>query len=214
MQIVIIGRNEGDYIEKMIESTKGYDRIWIADRCSDDTVKKLNKYKETYIKTPIYLFGRQTSYVRNLGLSKTDGFSDVLFLDGDRFIEKGSLKDLENSENDVSLLKVVDDTRDNTPYSEFYGKIHNNFYSCGVFFKRSALNKILNLQKGELFDISVQSLWGIEDTYLGDVCYHLNLSVDYYNGCLLRGGFDNKLVGTDNMIKRFEKRQKLNVKWE
>jgi hypothetical protein len=213
MQIVIIGRNEGDSIEKMIESTKGYERIWVADRCNDNTIKKLNKYKENYIKTPIYLFGRQTSYVRNLGLSKTDGVSNVLFLDGDRFVEKGSLSDLESTKSDVSLLKVVDDTRDDTPYSEFYGKIHNNFYSCGVFFKRDAINKILHFQKGELFDISVQSMWGIEDTYLGDVCYHLGLTIDYYNGCLLYGGFENKNVGSDNMILRFSKRQNLNVKW-
>lgn len=213
MQIVIIGRNEGESIEKMIESTNGYKRIWVADRCSDNTVKKLTKYNETFIKTPIYLFGRQTSYVRNLGLSKTDGVSDVLFLDGDRYVEKGSLNGLESTKNDVSLLKVVEDTRDDTPYSVFYGNICNNFYSCGVFFKRGAINKILQFQKGELFDVSVQSMWGIEDTYLGDVCYHLGLSVDYYNGCRLHGGFENKNVGTDNMILRFSKRQNLTVKW-
>lgn len=213
MQIVIIGRNEGEFIEPMIESTKGYDRVWVADRCSDDTVKKLEKYGEKFIKTPIYLFGRQTSYARNLGLSKTDKNSDVLFLDGDRFIEEGSLDGLENTKNDISLLKITDDSRGDEPYSDFYGCVNNRFYSCGIFFKRDAINKVLGFQNGELFDTSVQSMWGIEDTYLGDVCYHLRLTADYFNNCKLHGVIVNNNIGSDNMILRFNKRQKLNVKW-
>jgi len=218
IDIIIIGQNEGESIQRMYNSLLHIPskRIWILDRCTDDSEEILQKLGEFYIKTPDCLKGRQTSFSRNLGLSYAGKHSDVLFLDGDRYITNGSLNNLINWDKDIAILALQDDYRNNiNDYRNCYGKVHNMFYSCGIFFKRSSINKILEFQKGELFLTSIQTDWGIEDTYLGDVCYHLRLTCDIYREALLRGKFDKCFLDTLDVIeKRFRLRDKLNVLWE
>ena len=114
IDIVIIGHNEGEYIEKMYHSLKPYpyQRHWILDRCTDNSEQLLSSLGETYTKTDSTLKGRQTSYCRNLGLSLCNKDSDVLFLDGDRYVESGNITDLENTDYDVNLLYLTEDLRD------------------------------------------------------------------------------------------------------
>lgn len=214
MKVVIIGQNEGSSIEMMLSSLLHLDadRIWIADRCSDDTVEKLTRYEEKVIQTEPNLRGRQTSYSRNLGLSFCDG-DDVLFLDGDRYVVSGDLNFLNSWDKDICLLPIQNDFRLNIDFEAYYGRIHNAFYSCGVFFKKETLSKILKFQNGELFRKDIQTAWGIEDVYLGDVCYHLGLTCDINKNIILHGKFENIHVGVDNMRKRFHLREKLNVRW-
>ena len=218
IDIVIIGQNEGLHIQNMHDALKEYPyrRVWVLDRCTDFSEKTLMELGEKYIKTSDKLEGRQTSLARNLGLSSCAPGSDVLFLDGDRYISEGTLCGLETWENDIALLMLEEDFRDNT--KEFqkyrYGRVHNDFYSCGLFMKRSAINKVLEFQNGELFSTSMQNVWGIEDTYLGDVCYHLGLTCDLYNACRLKGNFDRLNLDSLNVLeRRFKGREKLSVKW-
>src|SRR5690554_5809690 len=218
IDIVIIGQNEGEHIQAMLESLKSLmpnsNRIWVLDRCTDDSEKQLKKAKEIYYKTHGHLKGRQTSYSRNLGLSKTNPEHDVLFLDGDRYPVLGILSNLKHSVVDVNLLLLDIDDRVCMRFDQVYGTVHNGFYSCGVFFKRDAINKILKFQKGELFNTKIQKDWGIEDVYLGDVCYHLGLSCDIYYNVRLQGRFDTTTLKDLKVLKkRFKLRQKLNVKW-
>lgn len=215
MNIVIIGKNEGASVDNMLASLIDLNckRIWIADRCTDGTVKKLKSLKEFYVKTSPFLIGRQTSYCRNLGLSFCDKGENVLFLDGDRYIKHGSIKNLESCKSDIVLLLLENDNREYMDFQSAYGDIHNGFYSCGVYFKNSAITKILDFQKGELFSSKMQKHWGIEDTYLGDVCYHLGLTCEIFTECRLSGSFDSKTVGMENIEKRLIARQKLNIKW-
>jgi hypothetical protein len=216
--IVIIGQNEGAHILTMYASLLQYpfNRIWILDRCTDHSEQLLREIGETFFKTDENLQGRQTSHARNLGLSKTRPDSDVLFLDGDRYISSGDLSGLEKSENDIELLLLEDDFRNQIfnyyHYDMVYGTVHNYFFSCGIFLKRTAINKILHFQK-ELFCEDIQQYWGVEDTYLGDVCYHLRLLADIYNGCKLHGKFDNLEVDAHALQIRFDKREKLDVIW-
>ena len=214
MKVVIIGQNEGSSVEMMLSSLLHLeaDRIWIADRCSDDTVEKLARYGEKVIQTDPDLRGRQTSYSRNLGLSFCEG-DDVLFLDGDRYIVLGDLNSLNSWDKDICLLPIQEDFRPMDEFANIYGRVHNGFHSCGIFFKKEALSKILKFQNGELFRKDIQTAWGIEDIYLGDVCYHLGLTCDINKDIILHGKFENIHVGVDNMRKRFHLREKLNVRW-
>lgn len=214
MKVVIIGQNEGSSVEMMLSSLLHLeaDRIWIADRCSDDTVEKLARYGEKVIQTDPDLRGRQTSYSRNLGLSFCEG-DDVLFLDGDRYIVLGDLNSLNSWDKDICLLPIQEDFRPMDEFANIYGRVHNGFYSCGIFFKKEALSKILKFQNGELFRKDIQTAWGIEDIYLGDVCYHLGLTCDINKNIILHGKFENIHVGVDNMRKRFHLRERLNVRW-
>ncbi len=218
IDIVIIGRNEAQSIRQMYEALRPYDsgnRIWILDRCTDNSEKLLQQLGEKYYKTPENLTGRQTSFSRNLGLSKCHGSHDVLFLDGDRFPVEGGLNGLPGWDKDIALLLLEKDGRSViNDYENVYGNVHNGFFSCGIFIRKKAIDKIVQFQQGELFDTGLQHVWGIEDTYLGDVCYHLGLTCGIYTGCKLRGEFDKYMLDNlDAIEKRFRKRDKLNVKW-
>ena len=214
IDIVIIGQNESKHIDNMYMALckYPYKRIWILDRCTDNSSEKLDYYLEDYIKTPQYLKGRQTSFSRNLGLANTR--NDVLFIDGDRYPTVGSLSNLETTKEDISLLLLEEDHRDNIDMDKAYGTVHNGFYSCGLFMKREAINRVLEFQQGELFKLNLQEFWGVEDVSLGDVCYHLGLTCGIYRDCRLRGKFDKLAVDSIKTIeKRFTFREKLNVLW-
>ncbi|HOU67791.1 MAG TPA: hypothetical protein PKW49_04285 [Paludibacteraceae bacterium] len=117
-------------------------------------------------------------------------------------------------DKNIELLTVEDDARNNVEnYDRFYGGVYNGFFSCGLFMRKLAIDRVVKFQ-GELFNLATQAEWGIEDTYLGDVCYHLGLTADLYRGCRLHGCFDKKsLDRTETLIRRFRMRDKLNVKW-
>ena len=218
LSVVIIGMNEGRYICDMLSALQrdlpDAERIWILDRCSDPSEVLLTEYGEKFICTEATLKGRQTSYCRNLGLSQCKKENDVIFIDGDRFPKVGSLRYLQEWKEDIALIPIEDDVRIYVEYENYYGTVNNLFYSAGLFIKRPAIEKIKSFQKGFLFNEDIQQDWGIEDTYLGDVAYHLRLTCDVYLPVRLRGRFaKNKLDSMDVLEKRLKLRQKLNVKW-
>ena len=218
LNIVIIGHNECNSILPMYSSLKknfpNARRIWILDRCTDGSKKMLKILKEEY-HTRNYFnngFGRKTATNRNYGLSFCDEKADVLFLDGDRYIRRGNVLMLSENKNDVILFKTIGDHRVED-YSSYSGKISNCFYSCGVLFKRKAINRVVEFQ-GELFNTEVEKDWGSEDLYLGDVCHHLRLKIGFFEDCRLNGIFEKHVPDNFGSIKkRFELRSKLNVLW-
>ena len=219
IEIVIIGQNEGTHIQHMYDTLKEYPypRVWILDRCTDNSEAQLKKLGERYQKTKKTLKGRQTSHARNLGLAACSPGSDVLFLDGDRYPVNGTLRNLETWEKDIALLLLAENDQRQyiRNYSEsVYGRVHSGFYSPGLFMRRNAIDKVLEFQSGELFSSEMQDEWGIEDVYLGDVCYHLELTAGIYRSCSLRGLFGKTQIESIGTIaKRFHKRDLLNVRW-
>lgn len=199
----------------MLNSLKKYNfnRIWICDRCTDNTIDILKSYNEVYKETDKTLLGRRTSFARNLGLSLTNSNNDVLFLDGDRYIKDGDLSVLGKSKYDIELLLLENDSRINLDMNNYYGTLNNCFFSCGLFMKRQAINKAIKFQNGYLFDENIQRHWGIEDTYLGDICFHLNLSCVFNKDIKLNGSFDKRTIDNKILQKRIIRRKKLNVLW-
>lgn len=218
---IIIGHNEGEFVQKMHESLSAYpnmQRIWIADRCSDGTEDKLKELGEMYICTSKNLEGRQTSYCRNLGYRLSDPTSDLLFLDGDRYLVTGDLESLESSTEDINLLLLENDFR--TQMSNIfwqrhnYGHVNNFFYSCGLFMKRHAANLLAYHQQGQIFREEAQSEWGAEDLLLGDMCYHLHLTAKINKSITLHGSFSNMSYDSFKPMElRFQYRDKLSVIW-
>ena len=221
LNIIIIGHNERESMPKMLESLKRTfpraKRIWVLDRCDDGSEEYIDSQGEIYIRTPNSWEGRRVSSARNLGLSFADKDADILFLDGDRYIVEGK-NDFLRKKKDIVLLKVEKDERDDdkwfTKYSQVYGHIHNAFYSCGIFFKRSAVDKVLEYQ-GEFFDTSIEQYWGVEDVHLGDVCFNLGLTCCIHDKFRLHGQFDNsKKIPMDAWKARIRKRLTLdNIIW-
>lgn len=221
MNIVIIGQNEEASINSMLASLIKYfpndKRIWVLDRSKDDSKKILKSKGEFFVCTPNKWNGRKVSSTRNLGLKHCDNNEDVLFLDGDRFFTKCENTNFKSFKTDIVLLLVEDDERDDpkwfTKYNQIYGHLHNGFYSCGLFIKRNAINKILSFQ-GMLFDTSIEKYWGVEDVHLGDVCYHLKLTACIHDSARLNGHFDkDKKIPLDAWRARVKKRLPLNVIW-
>lgn len=218
VEVVIIGQNEGASLPKMLDSIpQGWRIHYVADRCTDNTLEQLVKRDGIIdVVSTIGREGRQTSYCRNLGLSRCEKNSDVLFLDGDRYPVKGSLSDaLADCDKDLLLFPVEEDFRTPEMFQRAYGYVNNCFYSCGLFATRKAIREVQIRQDGQFFNEALQGVWGIEDTSLGDLCYDLRLTAKLTDRAVLRGGFDKKEVDDwDTILKRFEYRNKLKyVKW-
>ena len=217
-EIVIIAQNEAKHIKPMMDALLPLHwRVhYVADRCKDDTLKILSHYDVDVVETPLSLKGRQTSFARNLGLSRCDGASDVLFLDGDRYPVSGDLRSaIRCSCSDVICLPIELDFRTKENFQMNYGRVINGFYSCGIYFSREAIEKILAFQDGQLFNEDMQEDWGIEDTSLGDVSYHLGLTAKLSELVTLRGEFERSTVDSLDVIeKRLRFRDKLNVLWD
>lgn len=219
VEVVIIGHNEGESVTEMVRSLpSSWHKIYVADRCTDKTLKRLSFAENTAIvdTTPLGLVGRQTSFCRNLGLSETNKDSDVLFLDGDRYVVFGDIKQaVDHCDTDIMLFRLDEDNRTDQSTKENYGRLCNGFFSCGIFFKRSAIDRVMKFQGGQLFNEGLQRDWGIEDVSLGDVCYHLGLSVSLCETVHLNGSFTRfRLDNLDVLERRLRFRNRLNVKWK
>lgn len=230
MNIVIINKDQSDTISEMkksLEDSGVYNplkTIWVLDRCTDNSEETALKEDVVYIKNN---FGenRQTSRCRNLGYEFVNGldYDDTLFLDADRYPITKNLGVLEDSPFDITLLKLEEDPRDMLgDFNNYYGTVYNNFFSCGLFIRKEAAAVIENFYKehqedyGEsiIFPENLQQFWGVEDTHLGDICYHLGLSCGINENIRLRGNFDKlKLDNINILIERFKYRNKLNVIW-
>lgn len=218
IEVIIIGQNEGKFVNALIASLPTDWKIhYVADRCIDNTLQELSKFSNVNIidTTDMQLEGRQTSFCRNFGLSLTDSKSDILFLDGDRYITEGDIvKAYDSMKTDVMCLPLENDFRSPSDFAANYGRVMSGFFSCGIFFRRNAIDKILEF-RGELFPVCLQDVWGIEDTSLGDVCYHLGLTASLSENVRLRGEFDKIFVDSIDVIERRLKfRDRLNVRWD
>lgn len=218
INVVIIGQNEGASIDAMLRSIpRDWKIIYVADRCTDGSVQELRALGVKAIDTtPLDIEGRQTATCRNLGLSLCDKGADVLFLDGDRYPVKGDIrKAYEEMTTDVLCLPVEDDWRTPENFELNYGRVYCGVYSCGMFMRRAAIDAVQRFQHGMLFNEQLQQYWGIEDTSLGDVCYHLGLTAALTNEVILRGGFDRfEVSGLDVIEQRLRFRDRLNVRWD
>lgn len=218
INVVVIGHNEGASIDAMLRSLpREWKMIYVADRCTDGSVQELRAFGvRTIDTTPLGLEGRQTSFCRNLGLFLCDREADVLFLDGDRYPVKGDLrKAYENMTTDILCLPVEIDMRTPENFALNYGRVYCGVYSCGMILRRSAIEAVRGFQHGMLFNEDLQRHWGIEDTSLGDVCFHLGLTAALTCDVRLRGGFDKLGVsGLDVVEQRLRFREHLNVRWD
>lgn len=218
INVVVIGHNEGYSIDAMLRPLpKGWKVIYVADRCTDGSMQELRALGvRTVDTTSLGLKGRHTSTCRNLGLSLCDKDADVLFLDGDRYPVKGDLVKAYNAmRTDVLCLPVEDDWRTPENFELNYGRVYCGVYSCGMFMRRAAIEAVQRFQHGMLFNEHLQQSWGIEDTSLGDVCYHLGLTAALTNEVILRGGFDRfEVSGLDVIEQRLRFRDRLNVRWD
>lgn len=213
MDIVIIGHNEGKSIKNMLSSLNIQEGkiVYVADRCTDDTLQQLQNYPNVEVvdTTTMNFKGRKTSTLRNLGLQKCSENTDVLFLDGDRFVVEGDIRSLSSVREDIATIRLKNDHRNKKDFPNHYGTYFNWVYSCGLLVKRSAIKKITEKQNGKLFNEDLESEYGVEDVAFGDLCHHLGLSATLVESVKLNGQIENKITSKKAMKNRSEFNKKI-----
>lgn len=228
MNVVVITQNQAGCIPEMVSRLReaGLDRIiYVLDNCSDGSDGVCSSLGVHYVETPKRAGGRKTSSARNFGYLAAlhvYGDDDTLFLDGDRYPVSGDIAAVAGSETDVTLLKIENDSRwQLRDYSEMYGTVMNCFYSCGIMIKSTAIGVIRDFYAGRrleyagsvVFPVQVESWWGVEDTLLGDICYHLGLTCSITDQVTLNGKFDKGYLDSLEALEaRFVLREKLDTK--
>ena len=207
IDVVIINKsNNPAEIRCMLDSLNGANihRIYyIADRCSEEFNNTLMSCKDSRL---IYVMmddgheGRRTSTLRNIGYvlarddkSKVNG---VLFVDGDRFFTEGSSDDIdEDTVNNVPLDGIRD--FDDTFLLLFRGQIINKFYSACVYLPFAVCDRLeCHSYRGELWNEDIESVWGIEDLFMGNQLNLLGIEYIYNKKIRLNNG---AMTGKDDM---------------
>lgn len=191
INVVIINKSDNlEDIDRMLESLlvpeSNINKIfYISDRCSEEFNHYLLSIHNPKLVIRILednYEGRRSSSLRNIGYSYArldfeDGVSGVLFIDGDRYFLEGSTKDISESEINnipVEMLRSLSEEE----LQMFKSEILNLFYSACVYLPKDVCLTLEDHQyKGLLWNEDIESIWGIEDLFMGN---QLNiLGIDY-----------------------------------
>ena len=179
--VQIITQNQSAYIESMIEATKNFERIWVADRCIDDTVDKLRSMNENVIintEGEGFLAGRMRDKGLDYVLDKE--YDVVVMLDGDRvpFNLTNELIEKEMEKGDASLGFCETDGR-KTCYDLIHSQPYNKMFTCGVIIKTKFLKRVrkLKIMEGRCFHKNFDEVYGNEDIFLGICLFSIGAKV-------------------------------------
>jgi glycosyltransferase involved in cell wall biosynthesis len=183
--VLIISHNQAKYLELMIKALKlqlpNTQRLFVLDRCSDNSDEILIKNHEKFI-VKNEGNGFEAGATRDFGLKHLPKSCNVLFLDGDRIPYNLTENLLAEGIDKFSccLLKTSRDYRkwfsDHFVKNPMLGTKYNNVATCGLLLSNVAINSIIAFNKGRLFHEVFDGNWGCEDDYLGDVLYYLKFT--------------------------------------
>lgn len=155
----------------------------VLDRCSDNSIEMARIAGFS----PVLNFegvGFLAGRMRDKGLAAS-GMHDTLFLDGDRipsmkFGYKEACKAL--AMYDLTLLPIKEGEfrgwflNEHFVENKNYGEWGNDFFTCGLVARKSALESLTKSQDGLMFVKDFDGQFGEEDRYLGDLAYALGLT--------------------------------------
>ncbi len=197
--VLIITQNQENSIEKMIDSTQGFERIWIVDRSKDNSVKKLFSLNENYFINEKG-FGFLAGKMRDIGIDYilTKKYDNVIMLDGDR-IPLNLTQELieeEMNKSDCSIGFCEKDIRQ-TKREYKLKKPYEKLMTAGIIIKCEILKKIRNLQfmDNRCFHEEFDGEYGEEDYFLGDCLNYINAKV-----------IESKLLVSGNMPSSHQQR--------
>lgn len=180
IDVVIINKSQNpSEISKMLDCLlKGgnIEKIYyIADRCSKEFIHELLNSKETRLVVRNLndkFEGRRSSSLRNIGYSYAkldfDIINGVLFIDGDRFITEGDTSLIDEGVINNIPINMLDSVSDE--YLDVFKKeILNMFYSACVYLPKDICLKLEDHNyNGLLWNEDLESIWGIEDIFMGN----------------------------------------------
>ena len=216
-QIIITSKDQSDSLIEMVEQLQkqfpGIKRLFVLDRCVDNSSTILSGLKESFIENKEgegFLAGR----ARDLGL-KFLGIENTFFLDGDRIPVNFStaLVDKALELYDICLASVAEDIREIFK-SEFvpnpsFKYMYNDVFSCGLSIRKKMIEMITGIQQGRLFHPVFDGNFGEEDRYLGDVVYHFKGTCGLFpKESYLKGDF-TKIKNWGPYVEQFRRRLEL-----
>ena len=187
IHIVIISHNQAKSLPPMgaylRDKFPGCPVTVVLDRCSDNSIEmaRIAGFNPVMNFEGVgFLAGR----MRDKGLAAS-GIHDTIFLDGDRippmkFGYKEACKAL--AMYDLTLLPIKEGEfrtwflNEHFVENKNYGEWCNDFFTCGLIARKSALESITKSQDGLMFVKDFDGQFGEEDRYLGDLAYMLGLT--------------------------------------
>lgn len=183
--IVIISKNQADVLPNMVNTLKitlpNFKRIFVLDRCDDDSEKILIGLNEKYVTNSVGV-GFCAGTARSIGAKVSNQTNDLLFLDGDRIPSNITEQLVYESlyYYDICLIKADNEPRkwflDDFTFNPYYGLEESHVWTCGFSIRRDAVNVISKISNNALFDNIFDGEYGWEDLHMGDIAYHLGLT--------------------------------------
>lgn len=219
MHIVVINRNQQEYVIPMQEALAPHDPLFVFDRCEpvEGVRYKLNTAGDGF------LAGR----MRDLGAEGID--DDILFLDGDKVPMGDIVADIERLKNkydcicygvapeyehsELRQFMHAEDTDGIVPFQVKGMPFAYGCYTCGMWVSRDAVRKLRELNAGRIFHQDFDGVWGDEDNFLADELHYSGFRIGYSTHIRLLGVFSDcttKMNGfAQNFVKRIHLRKKL-----
>ena len=219
MHIVIINRNQQEYVGPMREALIPHEPLFVFDRYEPvEWVRyKLNTAGDGF------LAGR----MRDIGADGID--DDILFLDGDKVPMGDIVADIEQLKNkydcicygvapeyehsELRQFMHAEDTDGIVPFQAKGRPFAYGCYTCGMWVSRDAVRKLRELNAGRIFHPDFDGVWGDEDNFLADELHYSGFRIGYSTHVRLLGVFSDcktKMNGfAQNFVKRIHLRKKL-----
>lgn len=197
MHIVVINRNQQEYVGPMREALIPHEPLFVFDRCEPVTGVnfKVNSEGEGF------LAGR----MRDIG---ADGIDDeILFLDGDKVPMGDIVADIERLKNkydcicygvapeyehsELRQFMQAEDTDGIVPFQARMRPFAYGCYTCGMWVSRDAVRKLRELNGGRIFHPIFDGNWGDEDNFLADELYYSGFKIGYSTHVRLSGKFSD-----------------------
>ena len=215
MHIVVINRNQQEFVIPMRKALASHEPLFVFDRCEpvEGVQCKLNTEGEGF------LAGR----MRDLGAEGID--EDILFLDGDKVPMGDIVADIERlkgkygcicygiaSEHEHSELRSfmkVEDVDDVMPWQRKGFPFASGCYSCGMWICRDGIRKLRELNGGRIFHPDFDGVWGDEDNFLADELHYSGFKIGYSTHVRLSGKFGDWSQKCDDLANNFVQRIRL-----
>lgn len=215
MNIVVINRNQQEFVEPMCNALAPLHPIFVFDRCEpvDSVTHKVNAEGVGFL----------AGKMRDIGAEGID--DDILFLDGDKIPQGDIVADIESLKGKYdSICYGIAGEKENSEYRSFMRAddvdgivpwqasgfpYASGCYSCGLWLSRDIVRKVRELNGGRIFHKDFDGIWGDEDNFLADEINAVGGRIGYSTHVRLSGEFSDWTKRVDDLARNFIKRIEL-----
>lgn len=218
--VIIISKDQAPELPDMVYALRGQlpniARMFVLDRCSDNSAEILDSMCEAYIEKESGT-GWEAGAARDFGMSYLNYDRDFLFLDGDRIPSGLTEKILIDAFGtyDICLMKLEADLRPwfqhNFTTNPNLGKYMNDTFTAAFTITNRAVQAIRKVNGGRLFNSVFDGKWGYEDMSMGDLAHTLGFTCGGFpKHVLVNGAFETR-IGRDHFVSQMNKRKDVMV---